>query len=87
MLTDFVMAHHQLLNSKPSAFISVSLSAVLEHAKGDAQRYVEEFIVTTRWRPSRTLLIGGAFRATEYDYFQEQIVRLGWTAAANPAIS
>jgi len=75
-ITNFVAAHHKLLNTKPSAFISVSLSAVLEHAKGDAERYVDTFVNATGWRPTRTLLLGGAFRATEYDYFQQQIVRL-----------
>ena len=29
-ITNFATAHHKLLNTKPSAFISVSLSAVLE---------------------------------------------------------
>jgi menaquinone-dependent protoporphyrinogen oxidase len=37
---------------------------------------VDTFINATGWRPTRTLLLGGAFRATEYDYFQQQIVRL-----------
>ena len=32
-VTNFVIAHHQLLNTKPSAFISVSLSAVLEEGQ------------------------------------------------------
>jgi len=29
----------------------------------------------TGWLPSMTLLLGGALRFTEYDYFQEQIVK------------
>jgi menaquinone-dependent protoporphyrinogen IX oxidase len=29
---------------------------------------------STGWRPRKTLLLGGALRFTEYDYFQEQIV-------------
>jgi menaquinone-dependent protoporphyrinogen IX oxidase len=32
-----MFAHHELLNHRPSAFISVSLSAVLEEAKTGAQ--------------------------------------------------
>ena len=27
------------------------------------------------WQPAMTLLLGGALRFTEYDYFQEQIVK------------
>ena len=54
--TNFVIAHHKLLNAKPSAVISVSLSAVLERA--EAQRYVDHFVsvtgvVSTHHSPSR----------------------------------
>ena len=71
----FVIAHRKLLNAKPSAFISVSLSAVLEEGQTEAQKYVDRFVSVTDWRPSMTLLLGGALRLTEYDYFQEQIVK------------
>ena len=74
-VTDFVIAHHKLLNAKPSAFISVSLSAVLEGERAEAQRYVDHFVSVTGWYPRMTLLLGGALRFTEYDYFQEQIVK------------
>jgi menaquinone-dependent protoporphyrinogen oxidase len=74
-ITNFVAAHHELLNGNPSAFISVSLSAVLEEAKTEAQKYVDRFFSVTGWRPRMTLLLGGALRFTEYDYFQEQIVK------------
>jgi menaquinone-dependent protoporphyrinogen oxidase len=72
-ITNFVIAHRETLNTKSSAFISVSLSAVLEGA--EAQKYVDHFVSVTGWRPRRTLLLGGALRLTEYDYFQEQIVK------------
>jgi menaquinone-dependent protoporphyrinogen oxidase len=36
---------------------------------------VDSFISVSGWRPRRTLLLGGALRFTEYDYFQEQIVK------------
>jgi len=74
-ITNFAIAHHKPLNAKPSAFISVSLSAVLDVEKTEAQRYVDHFTSVTGWQPSMTLLLGGALRFTEYDYFQEQIVK------------
>jgi len=37
-ITAFVIAHRKLLNAKPSAFISVSLSAVLEEGQTEASR-------------------------------------------------
>jgi menaquinone-dependent protoporphyrinogen oxidase len=74
-VTNFVVAHHELLNARPSAFISVSLSAMLEGGRTEAQRYVDHFVSVTGWQPRMTLLLGGALRITEYDYFQEQIVK------------
>lgn len=71
----FVTAHRAVLNAKPSAFISVSLSAVLEETRPDAQAYVDRFVEVTGWQPTVTLLLGGALRFTSYDYFQEQIVK------------
>jgi menaquinone-dependent protoporphyrinogen oxidase len=70
-----VIAHLEVLDTKPSAFISVSLSAVLEGGGTEAQKYVDSFVSVTGWRPRMTLLLGGALRFTEYDYFQEQIVK------------
>lgn len=74
-VTNFVFAHHQQLNAKPSALISVSLSAALEDQKTEAQKYVDRFFSVTGWQPGKTLLLGGALRFTTYDYFQEQFVR------------
>jgi menaquinone-dependent protoporphyrinogen oxidase len=72
---DFVIAHLEVLKTEPSAFISVSLSAVLEGGETQAQKYLDSFISATEWWPRMTLLLGGALRFTEYDYFQEQIVK------------
>jgi menaquinone-dependent protoporphyrinogen oxidase len=74
-ITNFVIAHLKMLENKPSAFISVSLSAVLKEGGTDAQEYVDRFVSVTGWRPRMTLLLGGALRLTEYDYFQEQVVK------------
>jgi menaquinone-dependent protoporphyrinogen oxidase len=74
-ISNFVFAHHELLNTKPSALISVSLSAALEDQKTEAQKYVDRFVSVTGWQPRMTLLLGGALRFTEYDYFQEQFVK------------
>lgn len=74
-VTNFVTAHRELLNNKPSAFVSVSLSAALEKEKPDAQRYVDRFVSVTGWHPRMTLLLGGALRFTDYDYYEEQIVK------------
>jgi len=74
-IINFAIAHHQLLNTKAAAFISVSLSAALEHERKEAQNYVDRFVSVTGWQPRMTLLLGGALRFTDYDYYQEQIVK------------
>jgi menaquinone-dependent protoporphyrinogen oxidase len=51
-ITNFVITHHELLNASPSAFISVSLSAVLEGAKTKAQKYADR-LAATHEPPSR----------------------------------
>jgi menaquinone-dependent protoporphyrinogen oxidase len=84
-IKNFAAAHRELLNSQPSALISVSLSAVLEETRPDAQKYVDHFISLTGWQPHMTLLLGGALRFTEYDYFQEQIVKFIVMKRAVPA--
>ena len=74
-IKNFATAHRELLSIRPSAFISVSLSAVLEETRSDAQSYVDRFISLTGWQPHMTLLLGGALRFAEYDFFQEQVVK------------
>jgi menaquinone-dependent protoporphyrinogen oxidase len=73
-VTDFAIAHRDQLKSRPTAFISVSLSAVLEGGRTEAGEYVNYFVTTTGWRPDKVLLLGGALRFSSYDYFQQQIV-------------
>jgi len=75
VIKNFATAHRQLLNARPSPFISVSLSAVLEETRSEARSYVDRFVSLTGWQPHMTLLLGGALRFTEYDYFQEQVVK------------
>ena len=72
---NFATAHRERLNDSPSAFISVSLSAALEETRSEAQTYVDRFVSLTGWQPRMTLLLGGAVRFTEYDYFQEQVLK------------
>jgi menaquinone-dependent protoporphyrinogen oxidase len=74
-VTEFVIAHRDELKAKPTAFVSVSLSAALETNSPEAQEYVDRFVAETGWRPTKTLLLAGALRYTGYDYFKQQIVK------------
>jgi menaquinone-dependent protoporphyrinogen oxidase len=72
---DFVTARREQMNSKPTAFISVGLSVVLDEAKDEAQACADRFLASTGWKTPKVLLLGGAVRGSEYDYFQRQIVK------------
>ena len=71
----FVMAGRDKLQSIPVLFLSVSLSAAFKGGLDEAQAYVDSFTEYTEWKPTRTLLVAGALRYEEYDYFMEQIVQ------------
>lgn len=72
---DFAMAHREQLLRKPSVFLSVSLSAATAGGQTEAQHYVDQFIATTGWSPAKTLLLGGALRWPDCDYFQRQVLK------------
>lgn len=74
-IISFVQAHRDDLNAKPTALISVSLSAAFADGLGDAQSYVDSFVADGGWTPTAVCLAAGALRYSEYDFFQEQIIR------------
>jgi menaquinone-dependent protoporphyrinogen oxidase len=55
-----------MLAARPSALVSVSLSAAHPARERDAERYIREFIEETGWRPDSTLAAAGALRYTRY---------------------
>lgn len=75
-LVHFVAENLKQLNAKATAFVSVSLSAVLEEDEREAQGYVDKFLAETGWRPSETYLVAGALLYTQYDFFKRQIMKL-----------
>lgn len=71
---DFVTAKLPGLQNKPALFLSVSLSAAFSEGIAEAQCYVDAFLADTGWKTAQSLLVAGALRYTEYDYFQEQVI-------------
>jgi len=72
---NFAMAHRDQLHRKPSAFISVSLSAAMPNGQAEAQHYVDRFMAAAGWSPMKVLLLGGALHWSECDYFQRQVLK------------
>lgn len=71
---DFVTAKLPELQSKPTLFLSVSLSAAFSEGMAEAQSYADAFLASTGWKTAQSLLVAGALQYTEYDYFQEQVI-------------
>jgi menaquinone-dependent protoporphyrinogen oxidase len=71
----FVIANLAELQKKPTLFLSVSLSAAFPDGISEAQSYADNFLVSTGWKPTQSLLIAGALRYDEYDYFKAQIIQ------------
>ena len=69
-LVDFVKDNLAVLDAKPGAFISVSLSISLPDGRGEAEKYVDEFVKETGWEPQEIHLAAGAIRFLEYDFFK-----------------
>jgi menaquinone-dependent protoporphyrinogen oxidase len=70
----FVVAKRAELQAKPTLFLSVSLSAAFVGGMNEAQSYADAFLRETGWQPTRCLLVAGALRYAEYDYFKEQVI-------------
>ena len=73
----FVQRHVDRLNSLPSAFFSVSLTAAkpVPEASFEAEQYVEEFLEDTGWYPERTHVVAGALKYSEYGLLTRLIMR------------
>lgn len=74
-LINFVIAHRKELDRLPTALISVSLSAATADGRAAAAGYVERFSWVTKFTPTEVLLLAGALRYSEYDYFKIEVVK------------
>jgi menaquinone-dependent protoporphyrinogen oxidase len=71
----FVITSLAELQKRPTLFLSVSLSAAFPEGVSDAQRYADALLHSTGWKPTTSLLVAGALRFDEYDYFKAQIIQ------------
>lgn len=69
-LTAFAKEHLAVLKSRPSAFISVSLSILMEDSDSETLKYLTEFSRETGWKPEYVHFAAGAIRSLEYDFFK-----------------
>lgn len=80
-VVEFVRANAEWLKRTPSAFLSVSLSAVssdAEEAKS-LQTITDNFKAYTGWTNADIHHVGGAIRFSEYDFFRGWLMRaIAW---------
>jgi menaquinone-dependent protoporphyrinogen oxidase len=65
-MEDYVRAHRALLQQRPTAFFSVSMSAATASAGPDPHGYIARFLQTTSWQPARWVAIGGGLPYRTY---------------------
>lgn len=77
-LESWVREHREGLESSPSAFFSVSLSAggVQPGAKVEAGEYISDFLNRTGWHPDEAAAFAGALRYTRYGLFKRMLMKM-----------
>lgn len=70
--------HRDALADRPSAFISVSLSAAedTDESREFTEGALHDFAVETGWKPDRAISLAGALQYREYDFFTRTLMRL-----------
>jgi len=74
----FLRHNRAWLTGIPTAFASVSMTAVLNDAQSRAEleQVAKNFYGETGWTPRFTLHVAGALRYTQYDFFKRLVMRL-----------
>ncbi|MEZ0313543.1 MAG: flavodoxin domain-containing protein [Myxococcota bacterium] len=74
----FVTTHLATLESRPSAFVSVSLAAGAPAGTSDRvgiERVVNAFLDQTSWSPEKVILAAGALHYTQYGFLTRWFMR------------
>lgn len=82
----WVERHRAGLAGKPSAFVSVSLTAAedTDEARTVTQGLIDGFVGETGWTPDRTASVAGALQYLEYDFFTRTLMRLLMRRGGHP---
>lgn len=85
LVLDFIRNHRPLLESKPSAFFSVSLVARKPHKnQPDTNPYVKKFIAQSPWKPKLVGVFGGVLDYSRYGVVDRYAIRLIMTLTKGP---
>jgi menaquinone-dependent protoporphyrinogen oxidase len=77
-ILSYAKEHHVALNLRPSAFVSVSLTAAddTEEARATTRDLIDEVLEATGWFPQWSLAVAGALQFSEYDIATRVLMRL-----------
>ena len=82
---DFVRAQQAVLESRPSAFFSVSLIARKPARQTpETNQYVREFLARSPWKPQLVGIFGGVLDYQRYRVFDRYAIRLIMTLTRGP---
>jgi len=70
-----VSARNEDLQARPTLLISVSLKAAFPKEAEEAQEYLTELKMRTKFTPTIELLVAGAVRSGSYSYYESQILQ------------
>lgn len=74
----FVQEHREKLNSIPTAFLSVSLTAASDEPESwnELEEITDNFLNQAGWQPDIVEQVAGALRYSKYNFFKKFIMRL-----------
>lgn len=71
----FVYAHRRELSTLPTLLCSVSLNAAFPEGRDEALGYVTDLKTRNELTTKKDLLVAGALRAAQYDYYSTQVLQ------------
>lgn len=71
----FIASEQATLAQLRTLAISVSMSAAFPEGHDEAQDYLDEMKMRTELSPDAEMLVAGAIRSREYDYYATQVLR------------
>lgn len=76
-LRKFASKFHQKLNTNPSAFLSVSLTAAgnKKEDRVELGNITSKFLKKTKWKPHFVLQVAGALRYSKYNFIKKWIMK------------
>jgi menaquinone-dependent protoporphyrinogen oxidase len=77
-IVEYAKEHRSSLSARPSAFVSVSLTAAdaTDEARAATRELIDDFLDDTGWSPDTTLPVAGALLYREYDFVTRLLMRL-----------